>query len=174
MFRSAGLWLADGPQLVLWIQYLLCSPFMDHGYEYKHHVWSVTWSSFSLWPETDRKWMTSQTSSVLITNCTPVILVTCLTPSPVNWRRETRACKVQHCMGYGLSLFGVCPMQDSAQKDRERGCCGGAAYSCIFTRPSVSALCHFLCLSTRASVLLLLSCHSAEMKPFLLAGTNYE
>lgn len=50
--------------------------------------------------------------------------------------------------------------------------CLGAAYTvAVYLH---TPLCHFLCLSTRASVLRLLSCHSAALKPFLLAGTNYK
>lgn len=52
--------------------------------------------------------------------------------------------------------------------------CLGAAYSGLFKHPSVSALRHFLCLSIQTSMFPLLSCHSAEMKPFLLTRTNYK
>lgn len=52
--------------------------------------------------------------------------------------------------------------------------CLSSAYSYVFTHPSVSALGHFLCLSTQVSVLPLFLCHSAEMKPFVFPGTNYK
>lgn len=67
-------------------------------------------------------------------------------------------------------------VQYRTQRDRVRllVCyhCLGAAYTvAVYLH---TPLCHFLCLSTRASVLRLLSCHSAALKPFLLAGTNYK
>lgn len=64
-----------------------------------------------------------------------------------------------------------------AQKVRLLMCCHclGTTYTIAVYLPSrLRQHCVLPFLSAQVSVLLLLSCHSAEMKPFLLASTNYK